>query len=238
MARTKMSRHELKSQDEITTTLQRMTEFGYEKKKEIIIGVSAVVVLVLAIIGWNVYAANRNANAQSQLSVTISTFNDTTNIKEDKERYEKTIIEAQKTYDAYRSLPIGAIAQYYLALSHEGLGDTAKATQELQQVIERGDDSIKGVAMFAMAGIHKKHNEPQKAIEVLKQLYDKGGYSKAAVGYELGRVHESANQNDQAKDYYQKVVSEFPDSPFRQDADEGLKRLGVPTPSAAPPASE
>lgn len=235
MARTKMTRHELKEQDEITTGLQRFTEVAYTRKKEILTGVVIVVVATLAIIGWNVYSSNRNANAQNQLSVAINTFNDTTNIKTDKERYEKTIAEAQKTLDSYRSLPIGAIAQYYIGLSQEGLGDTAKAVQNLQEVIQRGDANSKSVAQFALGGIYKKHGENQKAIEVWKQLYDSGGYSKAAVTFELARAHEANNQLDQAKDYYQKVVSEFPDSPFRQDADQALKRLGVSVP---PPAEQ
>ena len=55
------------------------------------------------------------------------------------------------------------------------------------------------------------------------------------MGYELGSLHEANNQLDQAKDYYQKVVSEFPDSPFRQEADEALRRLGV---APAPPAAQ
>ena len=51
MPRARMSRHELKSQDEITSTIQRLTELAYGRTKEIVIGVSVVVVLVLGIIG-------------------------------------------------------------------------------------------------------------------------------------------------------------------------------------------
>lgn len=228
-----MTRHELKEQDEITTGLQRITELAYARKKEVLTGVTIIAVAVLSIIGWNLYSSNRNAAAQSQLSIAINAYNDTANIKNDKERYQKAMAEAQKTYDAYRSLPAGIIAQYYIALSQEGLGDTAKAVQTMQDVIQRGDASIKGVAQFALGGIHKKHGETQKAIDVYKQLYDSGGYSKAAVAYELAKLHEANKQVDQAKDYYQKLVSEFPDSPFRQDADAALKRLGVTAPTPA-----
>ena len=235
MPRTKMTRHELKEQDEITTSLQKVTEFVMLRKKEVTTGLTIAAVLAIAIFGWSYYRSNRNARAQAQLSMAINTFNDTVNIKSDKERYEKTIVEAQKTYDQYRSLPISNIALYYVALGQEGLGDTAKATQTLQQVAERGDASIKGVAQFALGAIYKKHGETQKAIDVYKQIYDKGGYSKAAVAYELASLYEANKQTDQAKDFYQKLVSEFPDSPFRQNADDALKRLGV---TAPPPAQK
>ena len=233
MARNKMTRHELKAKDEITTTLQSLTEAAYARKKEIVTGVSVVVVIGLALIGWNLYSANRNANAQNQLSVAINAFNDTARTPSEKERYEKTIVEAQKTYDAYGSLPVGVIAQYYIGLSQEGLGDTAKAVETLQQVIGRGDPSIKGVAQFALGGIHRKHAEFAKAIEIYKQLYDSGGYSKAAVTFELAQLHESNNQPDQARDYYQKIIADFPESPFRSATDEALKRLGAAAPAAA-----
>ncbi|PYS05308.1 MAG: hypothetical protein DMG15_03165 [Acidobacteria bacterium] len=235
MPRTKMTRHELKEQDEITTSLQKFTDFVVLRKKEITTGLTIAAVLAIAIFGWSYYRSNRNANAQAQLSQAIHTFNDTVNIKSDKERYEKTIVEAQKTYDQYRSLPISNIALYYVALSQEGLGDTTKATQTLQQVAERGDASIKGVAQFALGAIYKKHGETQKAIDVYKKIYDGGGYSKAAVAYELASLYEANKQPDQAKDFYQKLVSEFPDSPFRQNADDALKRLGA---AAPPPAAQ
>ncbi len=235
MPRTKMTRHELKEKDEITTSLQKFTEFVVRYKKEVTTGVTIAAALAIVIFGWTYYRSSRNAKAEAQLSQAINIFNDTANIKSDKERYEKTLVEAQKTYDQYRSLPVGNIALYYVGLSQEGLGDTNKSVESLQQVAERGDPSVKAVAQFALGSIYKKHGENQKAIEVYKRLYDTGGYSKAAVAYELASVYEANKQPDQAKDYYQKVVSEFPDSPFRPNADEGLKRLGVTTP---PPAAQ
>jgi TolA-binding protein len=230
-----MTRHQLKERDEITTSLQTFTELAVARKKELGLGLMALVILVLGFLGWSYYSSRRNASAQTQLSQAISIFNDTVNIKTDKERYEKTIAEAQKTHDQYRSLPAGSIALYYVALSQEGLGDTAKATQNLEEVVQRGDEKIKPVAQFALGEIYKKHGELQKAIDTYKGLYDSGGYSKAAVAYELATLHEANKQIDQAKDYYQKLVSEFPDSPFRQNADEALKRLGVLSP---PPTTQ
>ena len=233
MPRTKMTRHQLKETDEITTSIQSFTEIVIARKREVTIGVTALAVLLIAFFGWRYYSATRTASAQTQLSQAISVYNDP-GIKSDKERYEKTIAEAQKTIDQYGSLQAGVIALYYKALSEEGLGDTAKAIPELQEVAQRGDATIKGVAQFALGSIYKKHGDDQKAIDVYKQLYDNGGYSKAAAAYELAITYEDSKQVDQAKTFYQKVVSEFPDSPFRTNADDALKRLGVVVPPPKP----
>ncbi len=235
MARTKMTRHELKEQDEITTSLEKFVELAVARKQELIFSGIALVVLLALIFGWNYYRTARNNKAQLQLAQVFRAYDDTA--KPDKDRLQATITEAQKTVDAYGSLPAGAIAQYYIGLSQEGLGDTAKAIESLQAAINRGDATIKATAQFALAGIYKKHGEGPKAIEVYKQLYDSGNYSKAAVAYELAGLYESTNQPNQARDYYQKIVTDFPDSPFRQMADDALKRMGVtaaPAPAQKP----
>jgi tetratricopeptide (TPR) repeat protein len=232
--RTKLTRHQLKEQDEITTSLQTFTELLIAKKKEATIALGVVAALVVLFFAWSYYSSSRNTRAQIALSQAINTYNDTAAIKSDKERYEKTIAEAQKTYDDYKSLPAGSIALYYVALSQEGLGDTAKAVQNLQESAQRGDASVKAVSQFALGAIYRKHGDFQKAVETYKKLYDGGGYSKAAVAYELASVYEANKQVDQAKEYYQKLVTDFPDSPFRQNADDALKRLGVTAPPPKP----
>src|SRR5690349_9318623 len=141
-----MTRHELKEQDEITTSLEKFVEFAYARRRELIIGGCAVVVLLIAIFGWNFYRTSRNNKAQMQLAQVFRAYEDAS--KPEKDRYTATITEAQKTVDSYGSLPAGAIAQYYVGLSQEGLGDTAKATQSLQAAIDRGDATIKGTAQF------------------------------------------------------------------------------------------
>lgn len=233
MPRTKMTRHQLKEQDEITTSLQTFSELLVARKKEAITGVSVLAALVIIYFGWSYYSSSRNARAQTELSQAINTYGETT-IKSDKERLQRTLDQAQKVADDYGSLNAGKIALYYVALSQEGLGDTQKAIQNLQEVAQRGDASIKGVAQFALVEVYKKHGDTQKAIETAKALFDSGGYSKSAVAYELAMLYEVNNQPDQAKQFYQKVVTDFPDSPFRQNADEALKRLGVVTPPPKP----
>jgi hypothetical protein len=66
-----------------------------------------------------------------------------------------------------------------------------------------------------------------------KQVYDSGNYSKAAAAYSLLRYE--SQQPNQARDYYQKIVTDFPDSPFRQMADEALRRMGVTVAPAPAP---
>jgi predicted negative regulator of RcsB-dependent stress response len=229
----RLSRHELKTQDEITSSLRSFTEILETRKKEVLIAVATVIVIVAALVGWRAYTGKRNAAASTQLASAIASFEDS-NTKPDKVRYEKAVAEARKTIDTYGSAPAAIIAKYYLAMSQDRLGDTASAEKNLQEVIERGDSSIKGVAQFALAHLQAQHGGSAKAIETLTQLYNSGNYPRSAVAFDLASLYEAGGQQEQAKQFYGKVITESPDSRFRQESESALKRMGAPVP--VPPA--
>ena len=76
MARARLTRSELKAQDEITTTLERWTESAMARKSEVITGAIIVVVLAAAFFGWRYYSSSRNAAAHKELSNVIFAFQD------------------------------------------------------------------------------------------------------------------------------------------------------------------
>ena len=233
MPGSRLSRHELKTKDEITSSLQSFTEILDTRKKEVLTAVAILIVIVAAVAGWRAYSGKRNAAASAQLASAIAAFEES-NAKSDKSGYEKAVAEARKTIDGYGSTSAGIIAKYYLAMSQDRLGDTASAEKNLQEVVDHGDSSIKGVAQFAMAHLQAQHGGTAKAIETLTQLYNSGNYPKSAVAYDLAALYEADGKPEQAKQYYGKVITETPDSRFRQDSESALKRMGAPVP--APPA--
>lgn len=234
MPRARMTRSELKARDEITTTLERITESAMLHKKQVLIGVLVLVAATGLLFSWRYYASSREAAAQTELAAVISAFQNPA-VKSDKERFEKTIGEAQKAMANHPSTRAASVAQYYMAISQDRLGDMPNAVKSLEGVIARGDYDTKPIAQFALAGVYKRNGELQKAIDVLKQLEASGGYSKGAVAYELGTTAEAAGQKDVAQTAYTKVITESPDSSFRADAEAAMKRMGLPVPSPAPP---
>ena len=156
MARARMSRSELKARDEITTTLERLTENAMTRKNEIVVGLVVLLVLAAGFFGWRYYSSSKNAAAQGQLANVISAFQDTT-VKVDKERFEKTIVAAQKTMADYPASQAASLAQYYMALSQDGLGDMANAVKNLEEVIARGDSDTRPIAQFALASVDIHH---------------------------------------------------------------------------------
>jgi hypothetical protein len=91
------------------------------------------------------------------------------------------------------------------------------------------------MAQFAKASIQSNHGETEMAVATLKDLLDKGGFPKSTVTLEIGRVYEAADKKDEARTYYDKVVTDYGDSPLREDAEAALRRLGFPIPAPAAP---
>ena len=95
MARKKLTRRELVQKDEITSTLEQVTTFAVENRKPLLTIVAVIVVAATVLVGWNIFAANREANAQSALSEVIRLYTDTT-LAEGEERFQATLTEVQR----------------------------------------------------------------------------------------------------------------------------------------------
>jgi tetratricopeptide (TPR) repeat protein len=225
LARKKLTRKELVQKDDITSGLEWATTYVVEHAVPIGIGVGLVVVGIAIAVVLNVTAANREAAAQSALAEVIRIYSTITEDTTDEERFQAALVEAARVEADHPDQPAAQIARYYAGLSHEGLGDSDQAIAILTELGEAGDETVKQVALFALAESHKKEGDLESAIEVYQALADSGGYSPSAVLYELGRLYEATSKPEEARGYYQSLVGEYPDSPFRADADSALRRL-------------
>ena len=225
MGRKRLSRKELVQKDEITTTLETITAFLLQHRKRIGTSVGVVVAGVVIFVAWNVYAANLEANSQNELSEVIAIYTDTDRFDSNKVRFEAVLAEAQELRDNYPNLPVSQIAEYYMALSYEGLDNSDESLRILRNLIDSGDEAVKDVARFALGEFYKTHGDFEAAVIVFKELIDTEGYTQGAVLFELGSLHESLSKFEEARSYYQSIVSEYPDSPFRSAAERASERL-------------
>ena len=225
MARKRLSRKELIQKDEITTTLETTTAFLLEHKRSMFTLVGTIVLCLLLFVGWNVYAANREASSQDALSKAIATFNDFDQFDSDEERFETAIAEAETVRTQYPSLPVAKIAEYYIALSHEALGNSTESMRILQSIVDEGEGTTQQVARYALAESYKSRGDLKRSITILKELLETGGYATGAVLFELGSLHEALSETEEATNYFQLLVGDYPESPFRSDAEVALGRL-------------
>lgn len=224
MVRKRLSRKELTEKDEITSSLEHATTFVFENRKPFLAGLGVVVAVAILIVGWSVYSTRVEVSGQVALSGVIQAYNNVATQTDDA-RFNATIAVAQIVQQDHAGTQAAAIALYYEALAQDGLGNTAESDPMLQGLIDTGDERIRDVARFALAESYKKRDDLEAAIGEFEVLADSPDYSRGAVLYELGRLLEVAERPDDAQGYYEALVAEYPDSPFRADADRALRRL-------------
>ena len=142
--------------------------------------------------------------------------NSTENLKAALEKFKK----------AYDNDP-SAQTLYYIANTQYRLGQYNEALRSLDELIKKhGDEKeILSLAYVKKATILLKQDKKQAALKVFDELYalKKSPYFKDVALYEAARILENMGQDDEAKKRLEKLVKEFPTSPYRTYAENKLK---------------
>jgi len=132
--------------------------------------------------------------------------------------------------DEYPSTDAGIFARYRQAATYMELGEPASAATTYQQVIDRAGNSLYGqMAKLGLAEAQAQTGQYEQAINTFKELAQRkdGDVPVDGVLMRLGRVYVDAGKKSDAEQTFNRLVEEFPDSPFTGDARrelDGLKK--------------
>ena len=84
-----------------------------------------------------------------------------------------------------------------------------------------------GIAAVAAIDAEAAAGRPKEALETAKKYLEAGDspISKDVLVFTMARLYEQTGQNVEAKSLYQRIVTDFPDSPLRTDAQQKLASL-------------
>lgn len=232
MARGRMSRKELTEKDDITSALETAVSFGFEHRRAILNAAGVVLIVILALTGWTLYSASVEAAAQNALGDVLVAYN--TVVAGDTEaRLLNTISAAERVATEHSGTQAALVARYYAAIAHDEMGNTGQADGLLTELVDSDDPTIRDQARFARAEMFKERGDLEQAIAEYEILADSGDYSRSAVLFELGRLHEAVSMPEEAIEYYETLTVEYPTSPYRQDADRSIRRIRAELESAS-----
>src|SRR4029079_2669564 len=130
--------------------------------------------------------------------------------------------------DEYPSSKAGIFARYRQAATYMALGEPASAATTYQQVIDRAGNSLYGqMARLGLAEAQAQTGQYEQAINTFKELAQRkdGEVPVDGVLMRLGRVYMDAGKKSDAEQTFNRLVDEFPDSPFTPDARRELDQL-------------
>lgn len=225
-------RHHLK-QDEFVHWLDEVMAWGMDHQKNIINGGLVVVGAALLLGGLYIHRDRQAATAQVLLTEALRQFHGVVRTGEGavpdqsvvtfstaEEKYRTALESLEAVAADYRRYDEGRHALYYAALSQVGLSDLEAADASLEEVRSADRDLIWYLASRALASVRSDRGEVSAAGELYRSLLEDADnpLPKDELLYSLAKLEERAGNLEQARQYYDRVLSEHPASPLSAEA--------------------
>lgn len=146
----------------------------------------------------------------------------------ERERAQAALTKFKIAADAYPSADAGIYARYQLAATYMTLGNAPQAATAYQQVIDAAGTNIFGqMARLGLAEAQARAGQYDQAISAFKDLSLRkdGPLPVDGILMQLGRAYLDAGKRTEAQQTFNRVVEEFPESPFSGDARKELDNL-------------
>jgi TolA-binding protein len=233
-------RHHLKD-NELAHLAAAARQTVEERKKQATIGLVAVVTLLVLVIGFLAWRS-RGVSRSSQLLAEALVVTEAQvgpppapgappaglRFSTEKERYEMALAKFKAVADQYPSSEAGIFARYREGAIHMALGNAKDAAAAYQQVVDRGGSSLYGqMARLGLADAQARNGLLDQAISTYKTLAEQkdGTLPVDGILMQLGRAYLDAGKQADAEQTFNRLVTEFPQSPFSGDARRELDGL-------------
>jgi TolA-binding protein len=237
-------RHRLK-ENEVASTVVRLTEAYDAYKHQITIGLVVVAVIVAAVVGVVMWRSQTGSQAAAMLAdamtaeraqvapapvpgATAPTPAPAGSYPTEKARNEAALAKFMAVASGYPSADAGIAARYHAAAMLTSLGRYAEAEQRYQEVVDRAGKSVYGqMAKLGKAEAEVAAGKFDGAIAIYKALSaDKEGELPVdGILMQLGRACDAAGKPADARQAFKRIVDEFPQSPYSAEAKRALDQI-------------
>ncbi len=146
----------------------------------------------------------------------------------ERERSQAALTKFKIAADAYPSTDAGIYARYQEGALSLTLGTPTGAAAAFQQVIEKAGDGFYGqMARLGLAEAQARAGQFDQAINAFKDLAQRkdGPLPVDGILMQLGRTYLDAGKKAEAQQTFNRIVEEYPESPFTADARRELETL-------------
>ena len=233
-------RHHLK-ENELQRLAVQARETMDARRRELMAALAALVIIGGGAIGYIAYKQNVDSKAYKLIADAVAveearigppaapgTPNPTLSFPTERERAEAAVAKYKFAADSYPSTDAGIFARYKEAAADMTLGDAAKATAAYQDVIQRSGNGLYGqMAKLGLAEAQARSGQYDQAIKTFQEMSQvkEGPLPVDAILMQLGRTYLQAGKTTEAQQTFNRIVAEYPDSPFNADAKKEIDSL-------------
>jgi tetratricopeptide (TPR) repeat protein len=146
----------------------------------------------------------------------------------ERERSQAALTKFKIAADAYPSTDAGVYARYQEGATSLALGSTPGAISAYEQVIKQSGDNFYGqMARLGLAEAQVRAGQYDPAINTFKELAQRkdGPLPVDGILMQLGRTYLEAGKRADAQQTFNRLVEEYPESPFTGDARKEIETL-------------
>jgi len=231
-------RHHLKENELQRLAMQArgMYEERQDQAKWVVAAVGVLAVIGLGYFFWTERVQSRahqllaQANSVQEARIAVPGSTDTAGTyPTERARLLAAVDKFKAAADAYPSTDAGLYARSQEAAGQLTLGNAAAAVTGYQEVIKRaGTTSIYGqMAQLGLAEAQARAGQYDQAITAFRDLAQRkeGPLPIDGILMQLGRTYRDAGKRSDAQQTFNRIVQEFPDSPYMQEAKRELDTL-------------
>lgn len=221
----KLTKKELQ-EDQLVTTFYKSQEFFEQHKQNLLIGVGAIAIIILAVVWFVNKKADDNLLAAAKISQIIPSF---------EQGQFQTAIDGepgtqldglQNIVDNYGSTEQGELAKIYLANSYYSLGKYDEALQYYSDY--SGNSAIhQSTALAGMAACYEISGEFEKAANYYKKAANSYKLKSQSSGFLLnaGINYIKSGQKEDAKEVLEIVKNDYKTTPAANEVEKYLSQL-------------
>ena len=178
--------------------------------------------LAQAMVVLNTAVVPVEANTQPGQAPAAASITATGTFSTEEQKLNAAIPKLRAAADAYPDAAAGIQARYHLASALSALGQQKDAIAQYDDVIKRaGGDSLYGrMAQMGKANAQQQSGDYDGAIASWESLQAKkdGNIPPDAILMQIARAYQSKGNAAKARDAFNQIVTNYPDSPYVQDA--------------------
>ncbi len=245
----RLTRKDIK-RDEFASAVGRGVEYAESHSRQLLYTIGGVLAAVLVAILVYLYLDHRSEAANEALAAAVKIYRAPiqaagANPADPKEpsfpseaaRQAKARELLIRVRDGYRFTDAADLASLYLAELDAGSGKLATARQLWSDFAKKhGDSMLAAQARLDLMEVDRGQGKGQQVAQSLREMLDQSDppLPQDVILYQLGTTLEQLNRDQEAIQSYQRLIDEFPQSAYRQNAQQRLTALD-PTRVAATP---
>jgi TolA-binding protein len=228
-------------QNELRSFAQRAAETVEARQKETATLVAIAVVVAVVAIAFFAWRENVQGKAHALLADAMAVADARVGpppapgtpagglyFPTERERAQAALTKFKAAADAYPSTDAGIYARYQEASNALAIGNPTQAAAAYQQVIAKAGDGFYGqMARLGLAEAQARAGQYDQAINTFKELSQRkdGPLPVDGILMQLGKTYLEAGKRGDAQQTFNRIVDEYPESPFSSDAKKEIESL-------------